>query len=86
MKRISILPPVSQRIDEAMQNDALELLEINFPNANPSDLIYWLNEWFENEDISDDLSAEEMVNYLCLRSGRILSDIPVIALRFTLLK
>ncbi|ELZ5940668.1 hypothetical protein U0L13_002919 [Providencia stuartii] len=71
---------------EAEQGHALELLDINFPNANASDLIYWPDEWFNNEEIDDEFSAEEIACYLCLHSGRILANTPEIALRYPLPK
>lgn len=49
---------------ESEQSYALGLLEINF-DANPSDLIYWPNEWFQNEDMLHvDLTPEEIAGYL----------------------
>ena len=69
---------------ESEQSYALGLLEINF-DANPSDLIYWPNEWFQDEDMLHvDLTPEEIAGYLMARSGRLLSDAPQIDLRYPL--
>lgn len=60
---------------------ALDLLTLNF-NANPSDLIYWPNEWFNNEDMLDvELSNEEIAAYLMEKSGRHLCA-PTIVLKY----
>lgn len=67
---------------ESDQSYALNLLEENF-DANPSDLIYWPNEWFNNESI-DDLSSEEIAAYLMEKSNRKLSDAPLVELKYTL--
>ncbi|MGM0936020.1 MAG: hypothetical protein ACQEWL_05295 [Pseudomonadota bacterium] len=66
--------------NESEQSYTLDLLEINF-DANPLDLIYWPNEWFNDEDV-DDLSFEEIAAYLMHRSQRILPDSPKIILRY----
>ncbi|HBW0982203.1 TPA: hypothetical protein MEE63_003276 [Klebsiella aerogenes] len=69
---------------ESEQNYALGLLEKNF-DANPSDLIYWPNEWFQNEDMLHvDLTPEEIAGYLMAGSGRLLSDAPEIDLIYPL--
>ncbi|ATM90233.1 TPA: hypothetical protein QHR59_000457 [Klebsiella aerogenes] len=69
---------------ESEQSYALGLLEKNF-DANPSDLIYWPNEWFQNEDMLHvDLTSEEIAAYLMAKSGRHLSDAPQIKLRYPL--
>jgi hypothetical protein len=40
------------------------VLEKNF-DANPSDLIYWPNEWFQDKDMLHvDLTPEEIAGYL----------------------
>lgn len=67
---------------ESEQSYALGLLEKNF-NANPSDLIYWPNEWFQDEDMLHvDLTPEEIAGYLMAKSGRLLNDAPQIDLRY----
>ena len=67
---------------ESEQSYALGLLEKNF-DANPSDLIYWPDEWFQDKDMFHvDLTPEEMAGYLMARSGRLLSDAPQIDLRY----
>lgn len=70
--------------DESELSYAIDLPEANF-DANPLDLIYWPNEWFNDEDI-DELSFEEIVTYLMCKSHRILSDSPKITLRYTIPK
>lgn len=61
---------------EADGNYALFFLKENF-NANPSDLIYYPNEWFNNPELFHvDLSNEEIAGYLKEKSGRHLPDAP----------
>lgn len=67
---------------ESDQNFALRLLKQNF-EGNPSDLIFWPNEWFQDpEMLHVDLSAEEIAGYLMARSGRQLTDAPEIELKY----
>lgn len=67
---------------ESEQSYALGLLEKNF-DANPSDLIYWPNEWFQDKDMLHvDLTSEEIAGYLMAKSGRRLSDAPHIELKY----
>ncbi len=67
---------------ESEQSYALGLLEKNF-DANPSDLIYWPNEWFQDKDMLHvDLTPEEIAGYLMAKSGRRLSDAPQIELKY----
>lgn len=63
---------------ESEQSYALNLLKANF-DANPSDLIYWPNEWLNNEDV-DDLSSIEIAAYLMEKSDRKLPNAPKIEL------
>lgn len=61
---------------------ALLLLEKNF-HGNPSDLIFWPDEWFQDPDMLDvELSVEEIACYLMVRSGRQLVDAPEIDLKY----
>lgn len=67
---------------ESEQLFALDLLEKNF-DGNPSDLIYWPNEWFQDPDMLHvDLTTEEIAGYLMVRSGRWLADAPEITLKY----
>ncbi|MDH1089262.1 hypothetical protein [Pantoea brenneri] len=69
---------------DAEQHFAISLLEKNF-DANPSDLIYWPDEWFRNPDMmAIDLSPEQIGGYLMARSGRHLADAPEIELIYPL--
>ncbi|VXD04949.1 conserved hypothetical protein [Enterobacterales bacterium 8AC] len=71
---------------ESEQSYALALLEANF-NANPSDLIYWPNEWFEDEEMFHvDLTTEEIAGYLMAKSGRQLPGAPDIELKYPIPK
>jgi len=68
--------------EESEQDFALSLLEINFP-GNPSDLIYWPDQWFQDPEMFHvELSAEEIAGYLMARSGRQLVDAPQIELKY----
>ncbi len=67
---------------ESEQNFALALLEKNF-DSNPSDLIFWPDEWFQDPDMFHvDLTTEEIAGYLMARSGRYLADAPEIELKY----
>lgn len=67
---------------ESEQHFALSLLEKNF-HSNPSDLIFWPNDWFQDPDMLDvELSTEEIAGYLMARSGRQLIDAPEIDLKY----
>lgn len=67
---------------ESEQDFALSLLEKNF-DGNPSDLIFWPNEWFQNPDMLHvELTTEEIAGYLMARSGRHLADAPTIELKY----
>ncbi|WP_340613525.1 hypothetical protein [Xenorhabdus thailandensis] len=67
---------------ESEQNFALALLEKNF-DGNPSDLIFWPDEWFQDPDMFHiELTAEEIAGYLMVRSGRQLADAPEIELKY----
>ncbi|HFF9488235.1 hypothetical protein PTR91_12130 [Serratia bockelmannii] len=67
---------------ESEQNFALALLEKNF-DGNPSDLIFWPDEWFQDPDMFHvDLTTEEIAGYLMARSGRHLADAPEIELNY----
>lgn len=67
---------------ESEQSYALNLLEINF-DVNPSDLIYWPDAWFNNEEV-DNLSPEEIGAYLMEKAGRYLPDSPPIELKYSI--
>jgi len=74
----------NENATNSQQQHALSLLEINF-NANPSDLIFWPDIWFQNADLLNEaFTLEELAAYLMIRSGRMLADAPVIALRYTI--
>jgi hypothetical protein len=64
------------------QSYALGVLEKNF-DANPSDLIYWPDEWFQDKDMLHvDLTPEEIAD---APDGKImlrLSDAPQIELKY----
>ena len=61
---------------ESDQTYALGLLKTNFP-ANPSDLIYYPDAWFNDENLGQaELTTEEIAGYLLIKSGRHLADAP----------
>lgn len=73
---------VDMRLKESEQTFALFLLEKNF-SGNPSDLIFWPGEWFQNPEMRQvDLTNEEIAGYLMARSGRQLADAPAIELKY----
>ncbi|VEC04876.1 Uncharacterised protein [Klebsiella pneumoniae] len=80
---IQIIQFVCQaKVRNLNQSYALGLLEKNF-DANPSDLIYWPNEWFQDKGhASCRFEPEEIAGYLMAKSGRRLSDAPHIELKY----
>ncbi|PHM39625.1 hypothetical protein Xmau_02633 [Xenorhabdus mauleonii] len=61
---------------------AINLLEENFPDTNISDLIFWPDDWFQNETFEAELTSEEILGYAMARSGRFLPDAPEIELKY----
>ena len=60
-----------------MQTYYLNLIETNLPGAGAIDLIYWPNEWFKDEAMLHvELTAEQILIYASLRSGRTLAGTP----------
>ncbi|MCK9814960.1 hypothetical protein M1B35_12690 [Pseudomonas sp. MAFF 302046] len=71
--------------DDSDVHYALKLLEINFANAEASDLIFWPDDWFNDPDLLDvELTPQEIVGYLMAKSGRRLADAPPITLRYAM--
>lgn len=71
---------------DSEQDYAINLLEINF-DVNPSDLIYWPNEWFGIEDEGlDNLTIAEMAGYLMEKVDRHLANSPKINLKYSIPK
>lgn len=74
-------------IDDAATLDYyLQWLEVNLPQSNVGALLYWPNEWFEDESAFRDegghfkpeseLSDDQNLRYAMLKSGRMLADAP----------
>jgi hypothetical protein len=62
-------------LSEAVQSHFLNWLEVNLPGANISDLIYWPNEWFNDEAMLHvELSDDRMLAYAMAKSGRHFPD------------
>ncbi|EDR51077.1 hypothetical protein [Yersinia pestis] len=62
---------------------AVDLLDKNFPDGDASDLIFWPNYWFQDENMLHiELTPEETVGYLMALSGRTLQGAPEIELRY----
>ncbi|MDX7986370.1 hypothetical protein FE392_03330 [Xenorhabdus sp. 12] len=61
---------------------AKDLLEINFSNINISDLVFWPNDWFQDDELDVELTPEEVLGYAMARSGRFLPDAPEIELKY----
>jgi hypothetical protein len=65
----------------------LEWLDLQFPEANISDLIYWPDEWFDDPALvrnangsfkrEAELSIDQMLGYAMAKSGRSLPGAPV---------
>lgn len=67
----------SAELKETLEQWAVSWLEANFPGANASDLLFYPEDWFgEVRVIGDQLSAAQIVRYLCLASGRDLPGTP----------
>lgn len=71
---------------DSEQDYAINLLDVNF-DANPSDLIYWPNEWFGIDDEGlDNLTSAEMAGYLMEKANRHLANSPKINLKYAIPK
>lgn len=76
----------SAELSEHEKNYYLEWLELQFPQSNISDLMFWPDEWFGDASLfrdpggafrpESDLTAEQMVGYAMARSGRTLPGTP----------
>lgn len=68
---------IEVKLEEDEISYYLDLLEVNLPGSNISDLIYWPNSWFgEDEGIEIELSTEQILMYAVKRSGRQLAGTP----------
>lgn len=65
------------KLSDAETGAVLDALELNFPGANVSDLVFWPNAWFGDESLLDvELTPEQLVGYASARSGRSLAGEP----------
>ena len=55
----------------------LEWLDVNLPGANISDLLYWPNQWFNDEAMLQvELTPDQFLAYAMARAGRHFADAP----------
>ena len=65
------------KLSEAQTATALRGLENNFPGAEVSDLIFWPGRWFGDASLRHvELSPDQLADYACARSGRVLAGAP----------
>lgn len=59
----------------------LSWLDVNFPNSNISDLIYWPDQWFNDEKLLQlELSTEQIIAYAMIASTREFDEVPKVEL------
>ncbi|MCR9199851.1 MAG: hypothetical protein NXI04_14545 [Planctomycetaceae bacterium] len=78
---------VNAEIAESESAYYLHWLEVQFPNANMSDLVYWPDEWFGDASLFRDqsgafkpeseLTLHQILGYAMKASGRQLTDRPI---------
>ncbi|MDQ8192497.1 hypothetical protein [Roseibacillus persicicus] len=58
-------------IDEDLGFYYIELIELNLPGAEVSDLIFWPQEWFQDKAMREvDMEADEIANYILSWTGK----------------
>lgn len=69
---LSVLEDVrNATLPEQYNSYFLTWLDVQFPNADVSDLIYWPDQWFDvSEALDEDLSAAQLLCALMERTGR----------------
>ncbi|MBX9678995.1 MAG: hypothetical protein K2X38_09550 [Gemmataceae bacterium] len=82
-----VLGAISEaKLPESQHQYYLRWLEVQFPGAKVSDLIYWPDEWFDDASLvrhsngvfkpESELSSDQIVGYLMAKSGRRLVGSP----------
>lgn len=62
---------VGNELSEAVASYYLNWLEANLPGANVSDLLYWPNQWFDDDAMLQvELTPDQILAYAMARSGR----------------
>lgn len=69
-------------VSEAVLHHFVAWLEVNFPNVDITNLIYWPNHWFNDESLLHaGLSDDQILAYAMAKSGRrvpgALADVPM---------
>lgn len=68
---------------EAAHSYFLEWLEVQLPDAEVSELLYWPDQWFRvPEALHFDFSADQLIRAAMDRSGRVLESAPVVSLPY----
>jgi hypothetical protein len=68
---------LSATLSEAEVSYYLRWLEVNLPNADISDLLYWPDQWFRDETMLHvELSHDQILAYAMAKSGRSISGAP----------
>ncbi|HHH29907.1 MAG TPA: hypothetical protein ENK57_16395 [Polyangiaceae bacterium] len=67
----------SAKLGQAETGSIINALNNNFPGGLCSDLVFWPDVWFGDKTLLQiELTPEQMIGYLCKRSGRKLADMP----------
>jgi hypothetical protein len=74
----AVLQSVSgNELSEAVASYYLNWLEVNLPGAGISDLLYWPNQWFNDDAMLQvELTPDQILAYAMARSGRTFPDAP----------
>ena len=68
---------MSAMLPESDNRYYVEWLKQNLPGSYISDLIYWPNEWFNDEKVLHvELTADQILAYAMAKSGRRFADAP----------
>lgn len=72
-----LLSTQGHELSESVGSYYLEWLGVNLPGANVSDLVYWPNEWFNDETMLQvELTPDQILAYAMAKSGRPFPDAP----------
>ncbi len=68
---------LSAELPESEQSYFLNWLEVNLPNCNINDLIYWPDQWFnDSKQLQIELTPDQIIAYAMLMSGRKVEGAP----------
>ena len=68
---------LDRELSEAVDSYYLDWLEVNLPDSDICDLLYWPNHWFNDEAMLQvELTPDQILAYALARSGRKFPDAP----------